>query len=134
MIPEGAWFDALLALYNDDGQVIAVGDDAYIEWGAGGSVHEFDSFISYYFDQPGTYYVVVGSCCDYGNPVPLGTSYELQVSLENHPVGADEPERKRECKKGGWRDFENPDGSPMFKNRGDCVSFVASKGRNQQDG
>jgi hypothetical protein len=35
------------------------------------------------------------------------------------------PETANECKHGGWRTFER------FKNQGDCVSFVASKGRNQ---
>ncbi len=35
------------------------------------------------------------------------------------------PESKDECKKGGWQDFGD-----MFKNQGDCVSFVATGGRN----
>jgi hypothetical protein len=32
---------------------------------------------------------------------------------------------KRDCKKGGWTSFGNG-----FKNQGDCVSFVATGGRN----
>jgi hypothetical protein len=35
------------------------------------------------------------------------------------------PTSKDECKNGGWRNF------PGFKNQGDCVSFVATGGRNQ---
>jgi hypothetical protein len=35
------------------------------------------------------------------------------------------PLDKDECKKGGWMSFNNP----VFRNQGDCVSFVASKGR-----
>jgi hypothetical protein len=34
------------------------------------------------------------------------------------------PTTKEECKNGGWRDFG------VFKNQGDCVSFVATGGRN----
>ena len=33
---------------------------------------------------------------------------------------------KRDCKKGGWTSFGNG-----FKNQGDCVSFVATGGRNE---
>jgi hypothetical protein len=35
-----------------------------------------------------------------------------------------EPTTKAECKNGGWRDFG------IFRNQGDCVSFVATKGKN----
>jgi hypothetical protein len=38
------------------------------------------------------------------------------------------PTRKEECKNGGWRTFG------VFKNQGDCVSFVATRGRNQPSG
>jgi hypothetical protein len=38
------------------------------------------------------------------------------------------PTRKEECKDGGWRRFG------VFKNQGDCVSFVATRGRNQPSG
>jgi hypothetical protein len=34
------------------------------------------------------------------------------------------------CKKNGWKAFNNP----SFKNQGDCVSFVATGGRNQPNG
>lgn len=34
------------------------------------------------------------------------------------------PTTKRECKHGGWKTYE------VFKNQGDCVSFVATKGKN----
>ena len=36
-----------------------------------------------------------------------------------------------ECKKGGWENFVNVNtGVQIFKNQGDCVSFVATQGRN----
>jgi hypothetical protein len=41
------------------------------------------------------------------------------------------PEIKDECKKGGWETFVNVNtGQQIFKNQGDCVSFVATQGKN----
>jgi hypothetical protein len=34
------------------------------------------------------------------------------------------PAKKAQCKNGGWRDYS------VFKNQGDCVSYVATKGKN----
>jgi hypothetical protein len=34
------------------------------------------------------------------------------------------PTTKDQCKNGGWRSYN------VFKNQGDCVSFVATKGKN----
>jgi hypothetical protein len=39
------------------------------------------------------------------------------------------PTSKDQCKQGGWKDFGS-----TFKNQGDCVSFVASGGKNPPDG
>jgi hypothetical protein len=44
------------------------------------------------------------------------------------------PTDKDECKDNGWKTFKNADGSPMFKNQGDCVSFVATGGKNPPAG
>jgi hypothetical protein len=38
---------------------------------------------------------------------------------------------KDECKDGGWQTVQ---ASPPFKNQGDCVSFVATQGKNQPGG
>jgi hypothetical protein len=38
------------------------------------------------------------------------------------------PATKEQCKNGGWRSF------PGFKNQGDCVSFVATNGKNPPSG
>jgi hypothetical protein len=35
------------------------------------------------------------------------------------------PTSKDQCKDGGWQSFDNP----TFKNQGDCVSYVATKGK-----
>lgn len=40
------------------------------------------------------------------------------------------PTSKDQCKKGGWHTFTNP----TFKNQGDCVSYVATHGRNPGNG
>jgi hypothetical protein len=40
------------------------------------------------------------------------------------------PTSKDACKNGGWRNFTNP----AFKNQGDCVSFVATGGKNPPNG
>ena len=39
------------------------------------------------------------------------------------------PNKKAQCKKGAWRNFAG-----MFKNQGDCVSYVATKGKNPPSG
>ena len=39
------------------------------------------------------------------------------------------PTSKDQCKNGGWQSF-----GTLFKNQGDCVSFVASGGKNQPTG
>ena len=40
-----------------------------------------------------------------------------------------EPTSVDQCKKGGWLTYGD-----MFKNQGDCVSFVVTEGRNAPDG
>jgi hypothetical protein len=43
------------------------------------------------------------------------------------------PTSKDDCKDGGWRNLTDDTGRP-FKNQGDCVSFVATKGKNKAGG
>jgi hypothetical protein len=52
-----------------------------------------------------------------------GTS-EVPVTAPSGPTA------KSQCKKGGWKTFT----SPKFKNQGDCVSFVATHGKNEPSG
>lgn len=119
-------FDAWIELYDSNGNSLAAADDAPTEWGQGGSVHPYDSYLEYTFAEPGTYYIAVGSYPGL-QPVPAvgfdgaATSYKLQVSLWT----------TKECKKNGWKNFVNPDGSPMFKNQGDCVSYLTTLGQNE---
>jgi hypothetical protein len=49
-----------------------------------------------------------------------GTTYNFQVA----------PTSKDDCKNGGWQNYSNP----TFKNQGDCVSYVATAGKNGPNG
>jgi hypothetical protein len=42
------------------------------------------------------------------------------------------PSDKDQCKGDGWKKFF--DGTLKFKNQGDCVSYVATAGKNQPAG
>jgi hypothetical protein len=67
-----------------------------------------------------------------GTIVTPGTVYIDNISVNGQVVGSPEtnvPTLKDQCKKDGWKSFGD-----MFKNQGDCVSFVASKGKNQPSG
>jgi hypothetical protein len=52
-----------------------------------------------------------------------GTTYDFEPA-----VGP--PTNKDQCKNGGWQTFN----TPKFKNQGDCVSFVATGGKNGGNG
>jgi hypothetical protein len=43
------------------------------------------------------------------------------------------PQSKDDCNNGGWKDLVDDRGRP-FKNQGDCVSFVATNGKNKAKG
>lgn len=45
------------------------------------------------------------------------------------PPPSSEPTTVEECKKGGWQNYGG-----LFKNQGDCVSYVVTGGRNQPSG
>ena len=73
----GDSFDSYVYLLDASGNVIAAGDDSSTYNGAGGSIHSYDSFLSYTFNQPGQYFIQVRR---YGGG-PVSGSYQLQVSL-----------------------------------------------------
>ena len=50
------------------------------------------------------------------------------LAMEIIPV-PDAPTDVSQCKQSGWISYDD-----MFKNQGDCVSFVVTDGRNQADG
>jgi choice-of-anchor C domain-containing protein len=50
-------------------------------------------------------------------------------ALDNVVVAEATPANADACKKGGWQHLSDGQGH-LFKNQGDCVSFVATQGRN----
>jgi hypothetical protein len=72
------------------------------------------------------------SCPAPGDPPPSGFTSVGAGPLTSGDVTVTDapalPTRKDQCKNGGWRTFG------VFKNQGDCVSFVATKGKNQPAG
>jgi hypothetical protein len=61
----------------------------------------------------------------------VDNQFFFQASVDNVAIKSVRllPTSKDQCKNGGWRDFGG-----TFKNQGDCVSFVATHGRNQPAG
>lgn len=55
------------------------------------------------------------------NWTPYGT-VPIQITASAPSVGP--PTSKDQCKRDGWKTFNNP----VFKNQGDCVSYVATRG------
>ncbi len=53
----------------------------------------------------------------------------VSATIAPPPPTPEYPTEVDQCKKGGWMDYNG-----LFKNQGDCVSFVATDGRNQPDG
>ncbi len=58
----------------------------------------------------------------FGSAQPI-TKYDDMV-VEFTPPAPTLPTTKADCKKGGWESYG------VFKNQGDCVSFIATKGKN----
>ena len=58
---------------------------------------------------------------------PNGT---VAMKITASPALVAPPTSKDQCKKSGWMAFNNP----SFKNQGDCVSFVATGGKNTANG
>ncbi|MBU0924781.1 DVUA0089 family protein, partial [bacterium] len=76
---QGGSFDPWLNLYDVNGNRIAYNDDSSISNGDGGSIHNYDSYLTYTFSTPGTYYIEVAR---YSNTtINTGGTYTLQVSL-----------------------------------------------------
>lgn len=53
----------------------------------------------------------------------------IAETLPPPPPPVSTPTTTADCKNGGWSTLADADGHP-FRNQGDCVSYVASKGRN----
>lgn len=53
--------------------------------------------------------------------------YQPTIKVEAKAAAVPAPTNKDRCKNDGWKNFNDP----TFKNQGDCVSFVATNGKNQ---
>jgi hypothetical protein len=58
------------------------------------------------------------------------TPYALPVQITASAPLVGPPTTAGQCRKDGWKAFNNP----SFKNQGDCVSFVATHGKNSGSG
>ncbi|MBT3889258.1 MAG: hypothetical protein HOF72_01405, partial [Planctomycetaceae bacterium] len=76
-----------------------------------GTNHAYDSFSTYNFDEPGTYVVRVGRYPK-NSPIPVGATYQLHVSLENHETNS-----------------SLPDGSTFI---GDTIVITSGPGKGQE--
>ena len=56
-----------------------------------------------------------------GTPPPAGGT----TTTSTLPDGGPRPETPDDCKKGGWQRYG------IFRNQGDCVSWVATQGKNE---
>jgi len=75
--------DTYMYLYNSAGGYITSNDDASTSYGGGGSVHHYDSFITYTASTTGTYYTYLRPYSShYG-----GGDYELQISIDSTNAG-----------------------------------------------
>ncbi|MFA5894235.1 MAG: hypothetical protein WC851_00490 [Candidatus Shapirobacteria bacterium] len=68
----------------------------------------------------------VGVLREDSNWTPNGT---VALKIEAGPVLVAPPTNKDQCKKDGWKIFNNP----SFKNQGDCVSFVEKNKKEDSD-
>lgn len=76
--------DSTLALFDANHNSIAFNDDGFIL--DAGSVHGFDSFMSYTFNNPGLYFIAVGESPVF--PLQTGQTYTLHASLTAVPLPA----------------------------------------------
>lgn len=101
---------------------------------------------SYHYDptvppNPAYGYCVPGSYLQFdigGAFAPLtthtgGEQIVYSSAVTGTIVTPDTPTTKNDCKKDGWRHLFDTAGKP-FKNQGDCVSFVATGGKNAAKG
>lgn len=88
--------------------------------------------------NPGATIISYGVNQGSGNPGLHANVDALSIGLSGDVTTYDfEPyvvaSTKDQCKNGGWQTYTDANGG-KFKNQGDCVSYVATHGRNQSNG
>jgi hypothetical protein len=98
-------------------------------------------------DGTATYTFTPATIAAAGNqvPFPTGTIQAIDILIDVEGIAdiskiivngvlevplVGPPTSKAQCKNGGWKTFNNP----KFKNQGDCVSYVATHGKNPGNG
>ena len=81
-------FDSYIRLFNANGELLSSNDDNDESYGQGGSTSYLDSFLTYTFETPATYYLKVSQFNE--NPIPTGATYILHVSIKNPNGDLDE--------------------------------------------
>jgi hypothetical protein len=84
-------YDSYLRLFDSSSTVLAFSDDSAVDPGStedpsSGAGMTRDSYLTYTFSTPGTYYIEVGGCCPTSAggvpfPVPNTATYRLNVSI-----------------------------------------------------
>jgi Ca2+-binding RTX toxin-like protein len=83
--------DTIIYLKSPNGNTLASNDDSSISSGAGGSTSGLNSFLQFVVPAAGTYIIQVAKYSGgTAVPIPSGSSYELQISVEGDDgFGAD---------------------------------------------
>ena len=93
-----------------------------------GTVNKTESFTNMHFLDwnttlvPDGDYTIKLEARDAANNKDSGSIDWHDVIVKNIPDAIGPPIDKNECKKGGWKLFDNP----TFKNQGDCISWLQS--------
>ncbi len=78
-------------------------------------------------------YTTTAAGTDYWVATYNGDTYNAAISSspsgEPVTINPRKPTSKDQCKNGGWQNYTDGNGTP-FKNQGDCVSYVATGGKN----
>ena len=83
----------------------------------------------------GTYYWHVRAVDAANNSSAWSTPWQLIIDNTPTPPASVVPTAKEQCMNGGWMTLKDAEvAGKSFKNQGDCVSFVATKGKNKGAG
>ena len=83
----------------------------------------------------GTYYWHVRAVDAANNSSAWSAPWQLIIDNTPTPPASVVPTAKEQCMNGGWMTLKDAEvAGKSFKNQGDCVSFVATKGKNKGAG
>lgn len=100
-------------------------DGAFLNWGAYNSAHTYNDL--YTGTGNPVKFLVFDGDSTVANPSPNLSWYgdnTGNLSVAIYSCNLNKPTNKDQCKNGGWQSYG------VFKNQGDCVSFVATGGKN----